>query len=280
MTMSARLRLMRFDKPAGIYLLAAPVLWALWTASSGTPPFMLLFFFSLGVVLMRAAGCVINDLADRNIDKHVERTKERPLTSGEISLTQAVILALVLLLAAASLLLFLPANCIYYAIAALIITMIYPLCKRFIYLPQAVLGIAFSMSIPMAYNALGRSIDASFVLLFMINCLWVIAYDTIYAMVDKKDDLIVGVKSTAIYFANYDRFVIGLFQVSFHGFWLFYAEINHLSKLFYLFWGLAAVQLLYQQYLIFTRDPKRCLQAFLSNAYYGLLMVLALAFGY
>ncbi|KTD70380.1 4-hydroxybenzoate-octaprenyltransferase [Legionella santicrucis] len=269
-------RLMRFDKPIGIFLLWFPTAWALWLANKGMPNFKLLAFFVCGTVLMRAAGCIINDVADRNIDKHVMRTQFRPLTAGEVSLTEAFILLALLLLTALYILVQLPKNCFYIGLIALFISFVYPFCKRFLNAPQLVLGFAFSMGIPMAFVASNVSLNSEFFLLFLINFAWILAYDTMYAMTDKIDDLRIGVKSTAIYFASYDRLIIGLLQGIFHGLWLFWAIINQVNLLFYLFWLTATLVLIYQQRLIYKREPQSCFKAFIVSVYYGALMWLAL----
>lgn len=228
---------------------------------------------------MRAAGCVINDIADRNIDKHVNRTKSRPLTAGDISLPEAFLLLMVLLVLSLLILLQLPRDCFFLAIVALVISFVYPFCKRFLDAPQFILGLAFSMGIPMAYIASGISLNKECLLLFFINFSWIVVYDTMYAMADKADDLRIGVKSTAIYFAHYDRIIIGLLQLLFHGLWLSWALFNHLNNFFYLFWFAAAAILVYQQILIIKREPQNCFKAFIVSVYYGAFMWLAVGTG-
>ena len=192
---------------------------------------------------MRAAGCVINDIADPHIDKHITRTRLRPLTSGELSLSQAFTVLILLLCAALFVAINLPKNCIYLAIFSLMVTFIYPFCKRFVQAPQMVLGLAFSMGIPMAYVASGVVLDQQFYLLFIINFAWILAYDTMYAMTDKPDDLKIGVKSTAIYFAQYDCLIIGLLQLIFHCLWLFLGVTSQVAVGFYLFWAAGSLVL-------------------------------------
>ncbi|STY29416.1 4-hydroxybenzoate-octaprenyltransferase [Legionella wadsworthii] len=279
MKVKAYWRLMRFDKPVGILLLWFPTAWALWLANKGMPTPNLFILFLLGTVLMRAAGCVINDIADRNIDKHVNRTKSRPLTAGEISLPEAFLLLMVLLVLSLFILLQLPRDCFFLAIVALIISFVYPFCKRFLDAPQFILGLAFSMGIPMAYIASGISLNKECLLLFFINFSWIVVYDTMYAMADKADDLRIGVKSTAIYFDHYDRIIIGLLQLFFHGLWLFWALLNHLNNFFYLCWFVAAAILVYQQILITKREPQKCFKAFIVSVYYGAFMWLAIGTG-
>ncbi|MCE0723901.1 MULTISPECIES: 4-hydroxybenzoate octaprenyltransferase [Legionella] len=275
MKWNAYWRLMRFDKPVGILLLWFPTAWALWLANKGVPPLRLFILFLCGTVFMRAAGCVINDIADRNIDKHVARTKLRPLTSGEVSLPEAFFLLIVLLFAALFILLQLPRNCFYFGLIALFISFLYPFCKRFLDAPQLILGLAFSMGIPMAYVASDLPLNGEFFLLFLINFSWILVYDTMYAMADKADDLRIGVKSTAIYFASYDRMIIGLLQGLFHGLWLCLALENQINLWFYIFWFAAGMVLMYQQKLISKRIPQECFKAFIVSVYYGALMWLA-----
>lgn len=278
MNIGAYFRLMRFHKPAGIALLWLPTAWALWIANQGVPTLNLLFYFFLGTIFMRAAGCVINDIADRHIDLHVSRTKLRPLTSGEISLFEALLLLFVLLLAALWVLIQLPAACIYYALFALFITVLYPFCKRFFQAPQLILGLAFSMGIPMAYVASGVALDRTTLILFILNFIWIVAYDTMYAMADRNDDLKIGVKSTAILFAHHDCFIILMLQLLFHGLWLVLALTQHDLLGFYIAWLAAAGILVYQQRLIRTRNATLCLRAFSTNSFYGLLMWIGLMF--
>lgn len=278
MKWNAYWRLARFNKPVGILLLWYPTAWALWIANQGTPPLRLLVLFALGTIFMRAAGCVVNDIADRQVDKFVARTKSRPLTSGEVTLHEAFIVLGALLFAALLVLIQLPRNCFYSALIALLITLIYPFCKRFINAPQLVLSLAFSMGMPMAYQASGVSLDWQLIVLFIINVAWIVAYDSEYAMTDKADDLLIGVKSTAIYFGNYDRLIIGILQCTFHGLWFLWAVLVNANLIFYSCWILAGSLLVYQQRLIYQREPSSCFRAFLNNAYYGLLMWLAVIF--
>lgn len=258
-------RLARFDKPAGIILLWSPVAWALWLANEGHPSTRLVMMFFLGTVFMRAAGCVVNDIADRHIDLHVQRTKNRPLTSGEVSLQEACLFLCALLFCSLFILLQLPSLCFYYALAALFVTVLYPFCKRWLDAPQFILGLAFCMGIPMVYAASGKAFDTQTSCLLLINFLWVLAYDTQYAMTDRKDDLRIGVKSTAVLLAKWDRLAIGLLQITFHGLWFFLMS----GFIFYSFWLAAAVILFYQQYLL---AQGKCFRAFLSNSFYGIIL--------
>ena len=276
MNMNAYVRLMRFHKPMAIALLWAPTAWALWLSNRGVVPFALLAYFLLGTLLMRAAGCVVNDMADRSIDKHVKRTCLRPLTTGELGTSQAMWLLAGLLSLAGLIVTQLPIACFYYAIAALLITVLYPFCKRFIQAPQLVLGVAFSMGIPMAYAAMHVALTLSAFILMILNFVWIVSYDTLYAMVDRDDDLRIGVHSTAVLFAQYDRLIVLLMQLVFHGLWLILAFINHFSFVFYVGWFLGALILAYQQVIIASRDASACLRAFNLNGWYGLLMWIAL----
>ncbi|HAT1801860.1 TPA: 4-hydroxybenzoate octaprenyltransferase [Legionella pneumophila] len=269
---NAYVRLLRLNKPIGILLLWYPTAWALWMANQGFPSIDLLMIFLLGTVFMRSAGCVINDIADRHIDRHVARTQFRPLTFGEVSLSEAFILLFILLCASLLLLLKLPINCFYFAVISVLITFVYPFCKRFLNAPQLILGLAFSMGIPMAFIASGKNLNSDFVVLFLINFTWIIAYDTMYAMTDKADDLKIGVKSTAIYFASYDRLIIALLLIFLHSLWLVWAINKNAEWFFYLLWCTAAGILTYQLKLIYARIPKNCFKAFLVSGYYGLVM--------
>ena len=271
---------MRFDKPVGIFLLWMPTAWALWTANNGTPSLMLLFYFFLGTVLMRAAGCVMNDIADRDIDKHVSRTKNRPLTSQQLSLSHAVILLTAILFVCFLIVLQLPFACLYYAFIALFLTILYPFCKRFFQAPQIVLGAAFSMAIPMVFVASDAFIDTSVWLLVSINILWVVSYDTMYAMVDRKDDLKIGVKSTAVLLNSWDRTAIFTLQFTLHILWLFFSTVVIMNNFFYFFWGIGGLILCYQQALVNTRDEPLCFKAFLTNVWYGVVMWIGLILGF
>lgn len=271
----AYVRLLRLDKPVGILLLWFPTAWALWLANEGRPSFLLVGLFLIGTILMRSAGCVINDMADRKIDRHIARTQLRPLTTGEVSLLEAFVVLAICLTAALIILIQLPFHCVYWALLALLITVLYPFCKRWINAPQLVLGFAFSMGIPMAYIASEVDFNSSMMILFLINFAWIIVYDTIYAMVDKEDDLKIGVKSTAIYFGNHDCLIIGLLQFFLHGAWLAWALMTGVGPWFYGLWTIAGGILVYQHHLIRSRDPKSCFDAFGVSVYYGAIMWLA-----
>ena len=272
--------LMRLDKPIGIFLLLWPTLWALWIATHGHPPVKLTIVFISGVVIMRAAGCVINDLADQNIDKQIRRTQKRPLTTGAVSLPEAVSLFIFLCFIALSLVLLLNRLVFKLAILGILLVVIYPFLKRFTYLPQLWLGIAFSWSIPMVFAAQQGNIPMIAWLLFLPAMAWPIVYDTQYAMVDREDDLKVGVKSTAILFGHYERIIIALLQI---GILIMLSILGKYLKLNYLFYlGLMIVfgLMSYQHALIRRREPKRCLEAFHNNNLVGFFIFLSIFSAY
>jgi len=272
MNWSAYWRLSRFHKPAGTLLLWAPTAWALWMANREAPSLRLFLLFLAGTIIMRAAGCVMNDIADRNIDGHVQRTKNRPLAAGELTVKQAFALLFVYLLLAFLIVLQLPLNCLYYAVLALLVTFVYPFCKRWINAPQLVLGIAFSMGIPMAYVASHVAFDTGMFMLLLINFLWIVAYDTQYALSDRPDDLLIGVKSTAILFGRFDTLIINVLQIACQLLWLILAWSRQLSWIFYVAWLCASLLFVYQQHLITSGKNDACWKAFASNSWYGLIM--------
>ena len=263
------LALMRFEKPIGWLLLLWPTLWALWIASDGQPASVLVWIFSLGVIVMRSIGCVINDLADRKIDSLVERTKDRPLAAGLLSSKQAFGLLFVLAVLALLLLLQLPMRVWAWSIPALLITAAYPFMKRFIQAPQLVLGLAFSFGIPMVYVAIDRNFDLVFWILCTINFCWVLVFDTVYAMSDREDDLKIGVKSTAILFGQNDKRIVGFLQVVILGLFYHLSNVLDLANSFYLALVLVAGFFTYQQWLIRDRQRQPCFQAFLNNGWVG-----------
>lgn len=272
--------LIRADKPIGTYLLLWPTLWGVLIASEGTPSLHVALVFCLGVFLMRSAGCVINDYADRNIDGKVKRTNARPLVSGQVTEKQALSLFMFLVLLAFVLVLTLNWQTVALSFVALFLAALYPFMKRFTYLPQFVLGAAFSFGIPMAFMAVQESIPWYAWLVYIANLFWTVAYDTEYAMVDRDDDLKIGVKSTAILFGDYDRLIIGLFQV---------LTLGMLSALvFVLQWhwptyvALAVIVglFVYQQKLIWARERDACFKAFLHNNNVGWVFSLALIIEY
>lgn len=269
-------RLMRLDKPIGILLLLWPTLWALWLAGQGKPNFVVVWIFVLGTVLMRSAGCVMNDVADRNFDRYVERTQHRPVTTGEVDVKEAVLLAMVLSLVAFSLVLFLNRLTILLSFVALALAMTYPLTKRFIAIPQAYLGIAFSFGIPMAYAALTNGVSAIAWQLMVANLFWVVAYDTEYAMVDRKDDLKIGIRSSAIWFGRLDVAAVMVCYALMLGIMVFIGTQLSLMWPYYLGLVLAGGIMLYHYSLIRTRDPNRCFEAFLHNNWVGAVVFLGI----
>ncbi len=273
------LRLMRFDKPIGSLLLLWPTLWALWIANSGFPSATLVWVFVLGVFVMRSAGCVINDFADRDIDPMVDRTQQRPLAAGDLQASDALKLFVALGVVALILLFCLPSRVWPWAVPAAAVTIAYPFMKRVIQAPQAVLGIAFSFSIPMIYVAAQRPFDSAFWLLVLMNFCWVVMYDTAYAMSDRDDDLKIGVKSTAILFGRFDKVAIATLQAAVVILLLILKTSLGLSAWFYLSIAIVAGMFVYQQNLIAQRDRQRCFQAFLNNAWVGAMVFLGILAG-
>jgi len=270
-------RLMRIDKPIGSLLLLWPTLWALWLAGRGAPSVGVLVVFILGVFLMRAAGCVINDFADRKIDGHVKRTASRPLPSGTISEKEAKILFVLLVAAAFGLVLTLNTMTILLSVAGLALAWVYPFMKRVTHLPQLILGAAFGWSIPMGYAAVSESLPLPCWLLFAVNILWTVAYDTQYAMVDRDDDIRIGVKSTAILFGRYDKVIIGLLQALTLMLLVWLGWQLRLNGVYYAALVVAGGLFAYQQLLIVERDRQACFKAFLNNNLVGMVIYLGIA---
>ncbi|RTZ13800.1 4-hydroxybenzoate octaprenyltransferase [Vibrio aquaticus] len=269
-------QLMRMDKPIGTLLLLWPTLWALIISAQGMPDIKVLIVFILGVVFMRAAGCVINDFADRKVDGHVKRTKQRPLPSGRVSSKEA--LGLFFLLSISSFLLVLSMNAltIQLSFVGIVLAFIYPFMKRFTHLPQLFLGLAFSWAIPMAWAAQAHEVPMMVWFIFAINALWTIAYDTQYAMVDRDDDLKIGIKSTAILFGRFDKMIIGVLQLATLAMLMAVGTWCQLGASYY--WSLLMVGALfvYQQHLIRHRDRELCFRAFLNNNYVGMIVTIGL----
>lgn len=274
--LNAYWRLMRADKPIGIYLLLWPCVWALWLASDGFPDMHIFVVFILGVVVMRSAGCVINDYADRKVDGLVERSSTRPLVTGEVTEKEALGLFFLLLFFALILVLTLTWQTVLMSIGGLILATIYPFMKRYTHLPQVILGAAFSWSIPMAFVATGQPLDWLVWALYFANLAWTVAYDTEYAMVDKNDDIKVGVKSTAILFGQYDKLIIMLLQVSCLSLLTAVAIWLKLSWPFYLALVVSVGLFLYQHRLIKDRERSLCFKAFLHNHYVGLVFAIGI----
>ncbi|PUA27691.1 MAG: 4-hydroxybenzoate polyprenyltransferase [Cellvibrio sp. 79] len=262
-------RLMRMDRPIGTLLLLWPTLWALWIAAKGIPSFKNLVIFVLGVIVMRAAGCVINDFADRKIDGQVLRTKDRPLATGAVSSREAIGLFITLCLIAFGLVLMTDPLTIKLSVGGLVLAFCYPFMKRHTHLPQVVLGAAFAWGIPMAYAAEAGELNRHMWLIYFAVVLWTVAYDTFYAMVDRDDDLKIGVKSTAVLFGEQDRFITGLLQ--FLTLWALVLVGKHfeLGSIYYLGLAIAAGLFIYQQWLIRFRAREACFKAFLNNNWVG-----------
>jgi len=262
-------QLMRLDRPIGIFLLMWPMLWALWIASKGNPNLLVLLVFASGVVLMRSAGCVINDYADRKFDPHVERTRDRPIAAGRVRPKEALALFAVLCLTAFGLVLLMNRLTIMLSFAGVVLAALYPFMKRFTHLPQVFLGMAFGWAVPMAFAAQTGDVPKVAWLLFVATVLWATAYDTMYGMVDREDDLKIGVKSTAILFGEADRAIIATIQILLLAALLMVGQTAGLGGYYYFGLLLAAGLALYQQYLIREREPKACFQAFLNNNWFG-----------
>lgn len=277
---SAYIRLMRADKPIGIYLLLWPTLWALVIVSQAQPPLDVLVVFVLGVIVMRSAGCVINDYADRHVDGSVERTKARPIVSGEVSEREALGLFVGLLIIALLLVLTLNVQTIILSFGALLLATVYPFMKRYTHFPQVVLGAAFSWSIPMAFMAVSGEVPWIAWVLYSANLFWTVAYDTQYAMVDRDDDLRIGVKSTAILFGPMDKLIIGFLQLVTLGLLFLIAKVMMLSWPFYVSLVVSAILFGYQQFLIHERDKTKCFKSFLNNHYVGMVITIGLVCHY
>ena len=261
--------LCRIDKPIGTYLLLWPTMWALWLAGNGKPDITVLIIFITGVFLMRSAGCIINDYADRNIDGQVNRTQHRPLATGKVTTKQALTLFTVLCLCAFALVMLLNWLTIGLSVVAIILAAIYPFMKRYTYMPQAFLGLAFGWSVPMAYAAQSNTLPEAAWLLLTATVLWATAYDTIYAMIDRDDDLQLGVKSTAILFGEADKMIIGVIQVTFILTLLIVGSKLELGGMYYLGLLVAVGLMGYQHKLIKDREPDQCLKAFQNNHWVG-----------
>ncbi len=273
-------RLMRIDRPIGSLLLLWPTYWALWIAAQSIPSLHILIVFTAGVFLMRAAGCVINDFADRHFDGHVERTKHRPLPSGDVTEKEAKMLFAGLVGLSFLLVLTLNAMTIWLSIAGLALAWVYPFVKRVSHLPQVVLGAAFGWSIPMGFSAVSESLPLVCWLLFLVNILWSVIYDTQYAMVDRNDDLKIGVKSTAILFGQYDKLIIGILQVVMIGLLVAIGLLANLGVTYYISLLLAALLFVYQQKLMVNRERAPCFKAFMNNNYVGFILFVGILISY
>jgi len=271
--------LVRLDKPIGTLLLLWPTLWALWLASSGVPELKILLIFVAGTFLMRSAGCAMNDYADRNFDRHVQRTQGRPVTSGKISGKEAVLIAALLALMAFFLIQPLNDYTKKLSVFALAVAFIYPFTKRFFAMPQAVLGIAFGFGIPMAYAAILNDIPMEAWILFVGNIFWAIAYDTAYAMVDREDDLRLGLRTSAITFGQYDVAAISASYVILFISQIWVAQLANLSNYFLVGWFIALACAIYHLKLISTRKREECFAAFRHNNWLGGFLFLGIMLG-
>ena len=270
---------MRLNKPIPIFLLLWPTLWALWLANQGKPENKILLIFIAGVILMRSVGCIINDFADRHLDGYVRRTANRPLATQQVSVTEALILAGFLMSAAFVLVLFCNALTIQLAFIGAGLAVIYPFLKRWTHLPQLGLGLAFAWSVPMAFAASLGNVNASAWFLFATVLIWPVIYDTQYAMVDREDDRVVGIKSSAILFGRNDRLIIAILQCLFIFLLMLMGFIFHLSVIYDFSLVMAAALFLYQQWLIKDRKGAHCLIAFLNNHWIGFIIFLGIILG-
>ena len=278
--LSLYLQLIRWNRPAGWLLLLWPTLSALWVASNGFPGWHLLTVFTLGTFLMRSAGCCVNDVADRDFDRHVKRTAQRPVTSGALSSQEALTLGAVLALAAFALVLTSNAAAIAWSFAALAITLIYPFAKRYVAMPQAVLGVAFSFGIPMAFAAVQSRVPALAWILLLGNLFWVIAYDTEYAMVDRDDDLKIGMKTSAITLGRFDVAGVMLSYVIFLSIWSVTLIGRAQPAIFMIAIGMALLQALWHGWLIRKRERDGCFKAFRLNHWLGFTVFAGIALSY
>jgi len=274
------LLLIRLNRPIGIFLLLWPTLWGLWIASEGFPNTKILVVFLLGIFLMRSAGCILNDIIDKDFDKFVSRTQNRPLASDKLSSIEAFIVAISLIFIAFLLVLTTNTLTVQLSFIAIILAGTYPFLKRHTYLPQFFLGLTFGWSIPMAFAATTNSIPKIAWLLLIANILWAVVYDTIYAMIDREDDLKIGIKSTAILFDDADRFIIGLIQSLVLIALIVIGQQASLNTIYYFSLIIGGCLFLYQLYLIRNRDPKECMRAFLNNNWFGLVVFIGLYINY
>ncbi len=276
----AWLRLVRLDRPIGAFLLLWPTMWALWLAADGQPDANVVVIFIVGTFVMRAAGCAINDYADRDFDGHVERTRGRPLATGELPPSAALVAFGVLLVVAFGLVLLLGRDTVLLSFGGALVAALYPFAKRVTNLPQLVLGIAFSWGIPMAYTATGAGLSLETLWLFAANFAWIVAYDTQYAMADREDDLRIGVKSTAILFGRSDNLVVGLLHATTLIMLALLGWQRELSWHFHAGLVAAGIFAIYQQYLCRGRDRDLCFRAFLNNNWFGAMVFAGLLLGF
>lgn len=279
MSLNSYWRLMRFDRPIGTYLLLWPTLWAVWIAGKGAPSISIVIIFVLGVIVMRAAGSVINDIADRKIDSHVKRTQQRPLATGELTTKQALMCFSVLMLLAAILVLQLNPLTWLMAVFGAAFAIFYPFSKRFFAIPQLVLGVTWSWGLLMAFTAQTGRIPLVAVLLYLTHIVLTVAYDTMYAMVDRDDDVHLGIHSSALFFGRYDKRMVALLQVTVLCLLISIGFVQGMNSVYYLCLLPAALLFVYQQVLIKDRRREHCLKAFLNNQWFGLAVFVAVVLG-
>lgn len=272
--------LARLNKPIGIFLLLWPTLWALWIAADGMPRPGVLIVFVLGVILMRSAGCVINDYADREVDPRVSRTKERPIAAGRVSADEAMLLFMGLCFSAFLLVLTMNTYTILLSLGGALLAAIYPFMKRYTHMPQVVLGMAFGWAVPMAFAAQTNSVPKIAWLLYVVTVIWAVIYDTMYAMADRADDLKIGVKSTAILFGDADRVIIGILQALMVFALYLVGQQAQLGLVYDIALFISIILMLYHQYLIRFRQPALCIEAFLNNNWIGLVIFLGIMSSY
>ena len=272
--------LTRMHKPIGSLLLLWPMYWALWIASEGQPDGLVFIVFTLGVVLMRSAGCVINDYADRLVDPHVSRTKDRPIASGQVKPSEAMQLFFALIAVSAMLVLLMNTLTIWLSWGGILLASLYPYMKRHTHLPQVFLGMAFGWAVPMVFAAQLGSVPIIAWLVFIATVIWAVIYDTMYAMVDREDDLKIGVKSTAVLFGELDKVFIGLFQLLFFAALILIGQKVELGVIYFIAVFIAFLFALYHQFLIKDREPSKCMAAFLNNNWLGLVVFIGIAADY
>ncbi len=270
------IQLMRLNKPIGILLLLWPTLWALWLAGNGQPNLGVVVVFILGVIIMRSAGCIINDVADKKFDKHVERTRNRPLTTGKIKTKGALILFFCLLLSAFFLILLLNRLTLYLAFVGVLLAVLYPFMKRFTHLPQLGLGLAFAWGVPMAFAAINQTVSQEAWVLFVAAAIWPVIYDTMYAMVDYADDIKIGVKSTAVAWGRASARVIACLQIIFILLLVWCGFLFNLGKFYFLSLFIVGLLFIYQQLLIKNNLPQACFRAFLNNQWVGMAVFIGI----
>ena len=272
--------LARLNKPIGIFLLLWPTLWALWIAADGMPRPGVLIVFVLGVILMRSAGCVINDYADREVDPRVSRTKDRPIAAGRVTADEAMLLFMGLCFSAFLLVLTMNTYTILLSLGGALLAAIYPFMKRYTHMPQVVLGMAFGWAVPMAFAAQTNSVPKIAWLLYVVTVIWAVIYDTMYAMADRADDLKIGVKSTAILFGDADRVIIGILQALMVFALYLVGQQAQLGLVYDISLFTSIILMLYHQYLIRFRQPALCIEAFLNNNWIGLAIFLGIMSAY